>query len=43
MKWEKFEDGYLIPVKSWCENCEEGAVKRTVNFAHHPALFSMWR
>ena len=39
MKWEKFEDGYAIPVKSWCANCEEGAVKQAVNLAHHPALF----
>ena len=38
MKWEKFEAGYAIPVKSWCENCEEGAVKQAVNLAHHPAL-----
>ena len=38
MKWEKFEDGYAMPVKSWCENCEEGAVKQAVNLAHHPAL-----
>ena len=26
MKWEKFEAGYAMPVKSWCENCEDGAV-----------------
>ena len=39
MKWVKFEDGYAIPIKSWCENCEEGAVKQAVNLARHPALF----
>ena len=39
MKWEKMEDGYTIPVKSWCENCEEGAVKQAANLARHPALF----
>ncbi len=38
MKWEKFEAGYAMPVKSWCENCEEGAVRQAVNLAHHPAL-----
>ena len=38
MKWEKFEEGYAMPVKSWCENCEEGAVQQAVNLAHHPAL-----
>ena len=39
MKWVKFEDGYAIPIKSWCENCEDGAVKQAVNLAHHPSLF----
>ena len=38
MKWVKFEDGYAMPVKSWCENCEEGAVRQAINLAHHPAL-----
>ena len=38
MKWEKMEDGWAMPVKSWCENCEEGAVQQAVNLAHHPAL-----
>ncbi|MBO4286933.1 MAG: RtcB family protein [Kiritimatiellae bacterium] len=38
MKWIKYETGYLRPVKSWCENCEEGAVRQAVNLAHHPAL-----
>ncbi len=38
MKWEKFEAGYAMPVKSWCENCEDGAVRQAVNLAHHPAL-----
>ena len=39
MKWEKFEEGYSIPVKSWCENCEEGAVKQAANLAQHPVVF----
>ena len=38
MKWEKFENGYAMPVKSWCADCEEGAVRQAVNLAHHPAL-----
>ena len=38
MKWEKNEDGAL-PVKSWCENCEEGALKQAGNLAKHPALY----
>jgi len=39
MKWEKMEDGWAMPVKSWCENCEDGAVKQAANLARHPALF----
>jgi tRNA-splicing ligase RtcB len=38
MKWETTEEGAL-PVKSWCENCEEGALKQAGNLARHPALF----
>mgnify|MGYP003291075830 CR=1 FL=1 len=40
MKWEKFETGYSVPVKSWCENCEEGAVKQAENLAKHPVVFN---
>ena len=39
MKWEKIEKGYSVPVKSWCENCEEGAVKQAENLAKHPVVF----
>ena len=39
MKWEKLDEGCLIPVKSWCGNCEEGAIKQAMNLAKHPALF----
>ena len=39
MKWEKFEEGYSVPAKSWCENCEEGAVKQAANLAKHPVVF----
>ena len=37
MKWEKNEEGAL-PVKSWCENCEEGAKQQAFNLSRHPAL-----
>ena len=40
MKWEKFETGYSVPVKSWCENCEDGAVKQAENLAKHPVVFN---
>ena len=39
MKWEKMDDGWLMPVKSWCESCEDGAVNQAANLAQHPALF----
>ena len=39
MKWEKFDEGWAMPVKSWCENCEEGAAKQAANLAQHPALY----
>ena len=39
MKGAKIEDGWAMPVKSWCENCEDGAVKQAANLARHPALF----
>lgn len=39
MKWEKFDDGLLIPIKSWCENCEDGTIEQAKNLAKHPALF----
>ena len=39
MKWIKFENNYRIPVKSWCEDLEEGAWKQAVNLACHPAVY----
>ncbi len=39
MNWTKYENDYKIPVKSWCAEPEEGALKQAVNLAHHPALF----
>ena len=39
MKWEKYDEGWAMPIKSWCEECEEGAVQQAVNLARHPALF----
>ena len=39
MKWEKYDEGWRMPIKSWCADCEEGAVKQAANLAQHPALF----
>ncbi len=38
MKWVKDKLGTL-PVKSWCDPLEEGALKQASNLASHPALF----
>ena len=38
MKWEKYDEGWAMPVKSWCADCEEGAVKQAANLAQHPAM-----
>ena len=39
MKWEKIDNDWALPVKSWCADCEEGAVKQAANLARHPALY----
>ena len=39
MKWTKYEKDYKVPVKSWCADLEEGALKQAVNLAHHPAVY----
>lgn len=38
MKWMKEDDTLRIPVKSWCENVEESALRQAMNLARHPAL-----
>ena len=38
MKWIKNEKNYRIPIKSWCEEVEDGALKQAENLAMHPAL-----
>ena len=38
MKWVRDNLGKL-PVKSWCENMEEEALRQAANLADHPALF----
>lgn len=38
MFWQKFEkqNGMRIPIKSWCEEVEPGAMQQAVNLACHP-------
>lgn len=39
MKWVKFEDHQRIPIKSWCDPIEDGAMAQTLNLARHPSMF----
>jgi tRNA-splicing ligase RtcB (3'-phosphate/5'-hydroxy nucleic acid ligase) len=36
MKWTKDNDGLKIPIKSWCDDLNEKAMKQAVNLANHP-------
>ncbi|MGN0866638.1 MAG: RtcB family protein [Oligosphaeraceae bacterium] len=38
MKWIKSEEQYRIPIKSWCERPDDGALQQAANLARHPAL-----
>ena len=38
MKWLKQDESLRIPIKSWCENVEPGALQQAENLARHPAL-----
>ena len=38
MKWLKQDESLRIPIKSWCENVEPGALLQAENLARHPAL-----
>ncbi|MGI5923255.1 MAG: RtcB family protein [Lentisphaeria bacterium] len=38
MKWTKTIDASCLPIKSWCEVVEAGAMKQAENLARHPAL-----
>jgi len=40
MKWVKYEkDKQRIPVKSWCENIEDGAMEQAINLTNLPFAF----
>ncbi|NMA43958.1 MAG: RtcB family protein [Oligosphaeraceae bacterium] len=38
MQWEKFEEGWRLPIKSWCAEVEQGALQQAENLAKHPVL-----
>lgn len=39
MKWVKYEDNMNVPIKSWCQNIETGAIEQAINMSKHPAVF----
>ncbi len=40
MKWIKNDESIKIPIKSWCENVDNGALEQAVNLANHPVVDS---
>ena len=38
MQWTKNEDGFRVPIKSWCGEIEEGALRQAVDLARHPSV-----
>jgi len=38
MEWVKNDNNTKVPIKSWCENIEDGAMVQAVALSNHPAL-----
>ena len=38
MKWVKNDENQRVPIKSWCETVEQGALDQAMNLACHPAV-----
>ncbi|MBF0119694.1 MAG: RtcB family protein [Desulfobacterales bacterium] len=39
MEWIRKEDDFKVPVKSWCQNLDDGAWKQATDLAKHPVVF----
>jgi tRNA-splicing ligase RtcB len=39
MEWVKNEDTYRVPIKSWCSEIDDGALKQASDLARHPVVF----
>ncbi len=39
MEWIKQEDDYIVPVKSWCKDIEDGAMAQAADLARHSVVF----
>ncbi len=40
MEWVKKEENYRVPVKSWCNDMDEGALHQAEDLAMHPKVYS---
>lgn len=40
MKWIKEDNSLKIPIKSWCESLEPGALDQAINLANHPVTLN---
>ncbi|NLZ63773.1 MAG: RtcB family protein [Lentisphaerae bacterium] len=38
MKWIKQDETLRIPIKSWCESIEDGALQQAIDLARHPVV-----
>ncbi len=38
MKWVKFDEGFKVPIKSWCEEVDASAMEQATNLARHPLV-----
>lgn len=39
MQWIKKEDNYKVPIKSWCKDVEDTAMKQASDLAMHPVVY----
>ena len=39
MRWVRYEEGQRVPIKSWCEDVEEGALRQAIDLSMHPVIF----
>ncbi|MCP3922071.1 MAG: RtcB family protein [Desulfobacterales bacterium] len=40
MEWTKEKESYRVPIKSWCEDLEDGGLAQAENLANHPKVYS---
>jgi len=40
MEWIKQEKSFNVPIKSWCNTLEQGALDQAINLAKHPKIYN---